>query len=151
MNSSAEAAAPEYVVHPSTKLLKPFYLLAIVLAGVIYWLNNWTEMSSPFLYVLPVIVLLWTMLKHFTRTFTKLVVGPIRLRHESGILSKSSRTMELAKVQDVRVDQSFAQRLMGMGDISIETAGETSRLTMHAIDRPHAVADHILDAAHKLH
>jgi hypothetical protein len=36
-----------------------------------------------------------------------------------------------------------------MGDISIETAGESSRLTMSGIDRPQVVADQILEAAHK--
>ena len=57
--------------------------------------------------------------------------------------------MEIKKVQDVRVDQSLGQRILGVGDISIETAGESSRLTMVSIDRPQAVADKILEAAHQ--
>ena len=57
--------------------------------------------------------------------------------------------MEIKKVQDVRVDQTLGQRILGMGDISIETAGDSSRLTMRSIDRPQVVADQILDAAHK--
>jgi uncharacterized membrane protein YdbT with pleckstrin-like domain len=62
--------------------------------------------------------------------------------------SRSTRTMEIHKVQDVRVDQSLTQRLLGTGNISIETAGETSRLTLVNIDRPQYVADRILEAAH---
>jgi len=51
-------------------------------------------------------------------------------------------------VQDVRVDQSLGQRLLQIGNLSIETAGEASRLTMENIDNPQQVADEIIDAAH---
>jgi uncharacterized membrane protein YdbT with pleckstrin-like domain len=50
-------------------------------------------------------------------------------------------------VQDVRVDQSLGQRMLGVGDISIETSGETSRLTMENIDRPQTVADELIAAS----
>ena len=72
-----------------------------------------------------------------------------KLRYESGFLSKTTRSIQLSKIQDVRVDQSIAQRMLGAGDISIETAGETSRLTMHNVDRPQEVADYVMDAAHR--
>ena len=57
--------------------------------------------------------------------------------------------MEVSKVQDVRVEQTFMDRLLNLGTISIETAGETSRLTMAGMEEPQQVADSILEAAHK--
>jgi len=51
----------------------------------------------------------------------------------------------MSKVQDVRVDQRPFQRMFGVGDISIETAGETSRLTIPDVDRPQKIADEILN------
>jgi hypothetical protein len=53
--------------------------------------------------------------------------------------------MELRKVQDVRVDQTVTQRMLNTGDITVETAGESSRITMHSIDDPHHAAEHILE------
>lgn len=76
---------------------------------------------------------------------SSLTIDNEKLCFETGILSKSRRTMELRKVQDVRVDQSLTQRLMNMGDITVETAGESSRITMHSIDDPHGAAGHILE------
>jgi uncharacterized membrane protein YdbT with pleckstrin-like domain len=70
-----------------------------------------------------------------------------KLRYESGALSKTTRTIQVSKVQDVRVDQSLLQRLIGTGNLSIETAGETSRLTVENIDDPGAVADAITEAS----
>ncbi len=67
-----------------------------------------------------------------------------KLRYDLGLLSKTTRNIQLSKVQDVRVDQSLGQRMLGVGDISIETSGEASRLTLRNIDDPHAVADEII-------
>jgi hypothetical protein len=52
-------------------------------------------------------------------------------------------------VQDVTVRQSVAQRIYGIGDLTIETAGETSRLTFPNIDSPQQVADQIIDISHR--
>ena len=46
--------------------------------------------------------------------------------------------------------QSLAQRMGGIGDLSIETAGESSRLTFANIDGPQAIADSIIDASHRI-
>ena len=48
------------------------------------------------------------------------------------------------------VRQSLAQRMGGVGDLSIETAGESSRLTFPNIDGPQAIADRIIDASHRI-
>ena len=47
-------------------------------------------------------------------------------------------------MQDVRVDQSLPQRLAGVGTLSIETAGEASRLAVGDIDQPQVLADEIM-------
>jgi uncharacterized membrane protein YdbT with pleckstrin-like domain len=78
---------------------------------------------------------------------TKLTVLEDRLRWESGLVSKATRTIELDKIQDVRVDQTLGQRILGMGDLSLETAGGSSKIVMRTIDRPQAAADRILELA----
>jgi uncharacterized membrane protein YdbT with pleckstrin-like domain len=77
----------------------------------------------------------------------KVTITGDKLRYESGLLSKTTRNIQLSKVQDVRVDQSLGQRMMGVGDLSIETSGESSRLEVDNIDQPQAVADEIIAAS----
>jgi len=139
----------ELKVRPSAKLLFPLYLVAVALAILIEVYRANGDPSLIYLHGIPAFLLLWTISKHLGLTFTTLTVGSGKLRYQSGVMSRSTRTMEIKKVQDVRVDQTLGQRLLGMGDISIETAGDSSRLTMKSIDRPHAVAEQILEAAHK--
>jgi len=93
----------------------------------------------------PAALLLLTVIRHLRRRTTSLDVQGERLRYEAGLFSKTSRIMELSKVQDVRFDQTFGQRIIGTGDLSVETAGETSRIVMASIDSPRAVAEHILE------
>ena len=65
------------------------------------------------------------------------------------LAAAKKRNIVVTKVQDVRVEQTLAQRMFHVGDLSIETAGETSRLTISMIDSPQEVADHLLDASHE--
>jgi Predicted membrane protein len=137
------------IVRPSTKLVLPFYVLAALFALLVLIYNNNLVPRQDWLFLLPALLLLWTIVRHVRLSFTRLIVESGKLRYESGMLSKSMRTMEIHKVQDVRVDQSFGQRLLKTGDLSIETAGGTSRLTMKGIDQPQSVAEQILEAAGK--
>jgi len=70
-----------------------------------------------------------------------------RLLYETGIAAKTTRTIQLSKLQDVRVTQRVAQRVFNVGDLSIETAGEASRLTLKRVDDPHKLAEEILNRA----
>jgi uncharacterized membrane protein YdbT with pleckstrin-like domain len=142
------SAAPVYI-HPSARLLKPLYWAAAIITGLILFYSNNTNTDLYLLLIVPALIVLWTLVKHLRLRYTKLVVGGGKLRYETGMISRSVRTMELAKVQDVRVDQSFMDRLLGLGTISIETAGETSRLTMAGVAQPQDVADYILETIRK--
>ena len=74
---------------------------------------------------------------------TRMTILDDRLRYETGFLSKTTRTILISRVQDLTVYQRVGQRMFGVGDLSIETAGETSRLTIPEIDRPQEIADYI--------
>ncbi len=141
---------PELIVRPSAKLLKATYILSGLLAVAIAVVALAKEQSAwLYLLAVPVLLVVWAGLRHIGRRFTRLTVEGGRVRFESGILSKTARTMELGKLQDVRVDQSLGQRMLDTGDLSLETAGETSRIVIHNVDRPRQVADQILQLAER--
>ncbi|MGH9673685.1 MAG: PH domain-containing protein [Bryobacteraceae bacterium] len=124
-------------------------LVAVALAAYNYWYLEAPQQGPLYLLAIPAFMILWTLTRHIGRHFVVLSLDGGRLRYETGMLSKSTRTLEVGKVQDVRVDQSFAQRIVGVGTLTLETAGETGRLSMDDIDSPQRVAERILDAAHR--
>ena len=132
-----------------------FILVRTVAAGILFlvieiaWYSQWRD--TEMLHFLPIIaplVFLSPVLRAMRRQFTKTVIVGDRLRYETGAFAKSTRTIQLSKLQDVRVDQSMMQRIFGVGNLSIETAGEASRLTIFDVDGPQALADEILNRAH---
>jgi uncharacterized protein len=141
---------PDLTIRPTAKFLKAGGILAgLVFLGLEAAYYVWLPTQTPLLMVLPLFVFFWPATRAFRRRFTKAVISGDRLRYESGLTSKSTRTIQLSKVQDVRVDQRLIQRVFNVGDLSIETAGETSRLTIDNVDDAQALADEILNRSQK--
>ena len=141
-------------LRPSIKLIKLVYILslaaAVAIAGYLLSMGGRDDRLWSLL-LLPAVAILFSAIRHLRLRLTKLTVLDDRLRFEAGLFSKTTRTIELAKVQDVRVDQTLGQRMLNIGDLSLETAGGASRIVMQSIDRPQEAADHILQLSRAGH
>ena len=142
---------PEITIRPTAKFIKAGAVLAaIVVVGLdVLYLTQWTGSAPYWVMVIPLLILVWPASRWMRRRYTKAVISADRLRYEVGLASRSTRNIQLSKIQDVRVDQSLTHRLFGVGDLSIETAGEASRLTLRNIDSPQQLADEIMSRAQK--
>jgi membrane protein YdbS with pleckstrin-like domain len=138
------------VLRPSLKFVKLSYVLCLLMAVAlgVYLLTATAPLEhAVYGFILPGILIFFAFIRHMQKRLVKLTIMGDRLRFESGLMSKSTRTIELIKVQDVRVDQTLWHRMVGIGNLSLETAGGTSRIEMDGIDQPQAAADHILELA----
>jgi len=135
------------LIRPTMKFIRLGYgaVFSVLAVATGLWANVYHD--AVWLPVAGLLLLLWPAARHARRSFTKVTITGDKLRYETGFLSKTTRTIQLSKVQDVRVDQSLGQRLFGVGNLSIETAGETSRLTVADIDDPQETADQIVEAS----
>lgn len=141
---------PDIVIRPSMKFIKAGYavtLLVIAAAVFIHYKYLADKYDVPWLPIVSLLLLLWPIKRHIQRQTVKLTIAGEKLRYETGLTSKSTRLIQLPKVQDVRVLQSMGQRMLGVGDISIETAGENSRLVVQNLDSPQQLAEQITDLA----
>lgn len=138
----------DLTIHPTAKFLKAgtIGIALVFLALEIAYFTSWQdqEVLKPLPLLAP-LVFVWPGIRWLRRRSTKTTIAGDRLRYETGLASKSTRTIQLSKLQDVRVDQGLFQRILNIGDLSIETSGETSRLTIHNIDNPQAVADELMN------
>ncbi|HTA68927.1 MAG TPA: PH domain-containing protein [Bryobacteraceae bacterium] len=139
----------DIVIRPSMKFIRAGYVitLLVVVAGIVLTYHYLPTSYPNWLPALWLILFLWPIKRHIQRQAVKLTIAGDKLRYETGMASKSTRLIQLPKVQDVRVVQSFMQRMLGVGDISIETAGENSRLMVHNLDQPQQLAEQITDLA----
>ena len=137
------------VIRPSMKLIKTGYVLTVIVIGVAITLTyqHLPENQPKWLPAIWAVLIVWPIKRHIHRQSIKLTISGDKLRYETGIAGKSTRIILLPKVQDVRVIQSMGQRMLGIGDISIETAGENSRLVVENLDQPQRLAEQITDAS----
>ena len=140
----------DIVIRPTTKFLRAgaiaasFVFLGLEIAYLALWASQYPR---HWVMAFPALVLLWPAARWLRRQATRTVVTGDRLRYETGLAAKSTRTIQLSKFQDVRVEQRLMQRVFNVGDLSIETAGEASRLTLANVDDPHKLADEIMNRA----
>ncbi len=134
------------LIRPSLKFVKLSYvfglLMALALGG--YMLAYPTHPDwAVWGFILPGVWIFFTFVQHMKKRLRKITIMGDRLRFESGFFSKSTETIDLEKIQEVRVHQTMWQRMVGIGDLTLETAGKGSGNGMESIDNPQAVADHI--------
>jgi uncharacterized membrane protein YdbT with pleckstrin-like domain len=123
-------------------LAKPVAALVAVLAATIVGALVNTILGIV-LAVALVVVIGWVALRVLRRHTTNFVVTTDRLVYRSGIVSKHGKEIPLERVNDIAFHQTIFERLIGSGDLSIESAGAQSRETFGDIPHPAAVQNEI--------
>lgn len=136
------------VIRPTVKFIYAGFFLVFVLliaAFAVHYKMLEPQGQVPWLPAVVALLLLWPIQRLIRRRAVKLTITPDKLYWESGFISKATRIIQIPKIQDVRVNQTIHQRMFNVGDVWIETAGESSRLTLHNVDAPRALADRIIE------
>ncbi|MCS7078740.1 MAG: PH domain-containing protein [Chloracidobacterium sp.] len=133
-----------------------WYGLAVILAVVLAVLGGvleavvWTRLAPavPFLTaalcLAPFIVAGVKHLQQWSETYT---LTDDKIEVSTGILTKTVRNIPLTKVQDVTVEQTLLQRLLGLGNVVVDSAAATGKVTLRQVAQPQAIADQILHRA----
>ncbi len=72
------------------------------------------------------------------------VISNMRVLDESGLLARHSRECPLDKVTNVSCSQTLAGRLLGFGDVEIQTASDIGSLKFEYLPDPRTFSDTIL-------
>lgn len=144
------------IIRPTMKFIYLGYIAVIVIvaASVIAMLHvawpDWIPSQlQPWIPWLPAVLFLWPLKRHLRNRGIRMTILDDSLRYDSGLINKTTRSILVSRVQDVTVHQHLGQRIFGIGDLSVETAGEASRETIHNIDQPQQVANYISEHCQK--
>lgn len=83
-------------------------------------------------------LLLWWRLQ--TRG-SKLSIDDTDILFEQGIMSKIRYEVNISSVRTVRVEQSFFNRVFGVGNISIFTSGDSPEIVANGMPDPNKIRD----------
>ena len=118
--------------------------LLVIVAWIVVpgWLPEGSTHSALVwtLIVAGLLVLLWYPVREAIRWATShFVVTSDRVIHRQGLIAKSSMEVPLEKINDVRFHQGVFERMIGAGDLIIESAGEAGRQVFSEIRHPEQV------------
>jgi hypothetical protein len=135
------------VVRPTRKRILASYLVCLVLWGLWIWFYySWLPDKPPLLMGLGAIALLAPLWADLKNRLVTLRLDNGKLSYSSGFKKISTRVLDTAKVRDVHIEQTFLDRMFGIGSIAVDAIGESGKIIMTDIDRPRQVADAILDS-----
>jgi uncharacterized membrane protein YdbT with pleckstrin-like domain len=137
-------------------LVGPILVTILVTVGVILALANlpgksderghrilfWVTIGAGILIILvyPVRAIIRWATSHF-------VVTNERLIHRVGLIAKDSMEIPLERINDVRFHQGVLERLIGAGDLRIESAGELGQNTFGDVRDPERIQKTIYETA----
>lgn len=132
-------------LHPHWIFLAPSVgslIVAVVVALlVIFGLNDGTlkDVSRPVIGVIVLLVLVWFGVRYAKWLTTEFAVSNHRIMSRWGVLSKHGRQIPLDRINTVEFSQSFFERILGAGDLGIESASDGGREEFTDIRHPDEV------------
>ena len=121
-------------------LLAALVVAAATVAGLLVPAGDLQGPARLLLAAIAVVVLLVVLTGRVLRwATTHFVLTSERLIFRSGVVAKYGREIPLERINDVTFSQSLLERLIGAGDLMIESAGEHGQSKFEDIRHPEAV------------
>ena len=90
-----------------------------------------------------VLALLWFGVRWAKWATTMFVVTTDRLIHRTGVISKHGREIPLERLNDISFNKTVWQRILGAGDLLVESAGERGQQSFSSFPHPERIQNEI--------
>lgn len=121
------------------KLVLPFFVWVLI-AVVSIWLLHETGL------VITLIAAIYPIIEYLNWKNNLWCITNLRVVDESGFFTRYSKESPLDKINNIEFDQSIWGRLMGYGNVDIQTAAELGESTYELIADPQLLKDTITHA-----
>jgi uncharacterized membrane protein YdbT with pleckstrin-like domain len=118
-----------------------FILLVVIIVAA-----GWPSAIGWVIGIGLVVALVWFVSKYMQWVSTNFVVTTDRVIYRSGVLSKRGIEIPLDRINTVHFRQRLIERLLGQGDLRIESASEQGQQTFSNVRHPNAVQQEIYRA-----
>lgn len=140
-----------FIARPTLLFVKIGYVAAVLgaiaLVALLTFIGSWLLMPWIGLIGIPLglLLLLIPAFKHIKRNMVRYTVTDSKLEIDEGFISRTTRNIPLSKIQDVTVEATFTQRLLGFGNLIVDNASEEGgKIIIRNIDHPRTKADLLL-------
>ena len=110
----------------------------VLLSWISYALG---EYRFLWLLIVPLVFLLWRILLRARKLY---IITNLRVIRQEGLIAISSLDASLDKINNVFYEQSVAGRILGYGNVGLETASEKGTIVFHLIPDPQGFKNCVL-------
>jgi membrane protein YdbS with pleckstrin-like domain len=134
-----------FSISPTFYEVLPSYLLAIVLSLIVTAAVAY--LRAPIVVALAgaAVFFIRPIFQHIRHTRKVYTLTTTKLEIRSGIFSKVAQSIPLRHIDNVEVSETLKERLIGIGDVLIDSAALDSKMVMDNIHNPRKYADLIMD------
>lgn len=122
------------------------------IAAVVAWYVGASRIDGGFMEWLPkglgivfALALVWVGWEYLQWRFTNFAVTNARVIYQEGLLSKKGVEIPLERVNNVNFSQTVIERILGAGDLLIESGGQDGQQRFTDIKRPQEVKKILLN------
>jgi membrane protein YdbS with pleckstrin-like domain len=141
-----------FKVRPTLLFIKTGYILAAIGAMILVALLAYVDLSWVIAIPIGLALLLIPAFYHIRRNTISYTVTDSKVEIDRGLIGRTTRNIPLRNIQDVTVQASIAQRLLGYGNLIIDNASEFGGTTiLRNIHDPRGHADLLLRQLRRWH
>ncbi|MEY2967804.1 MAG: hypothetical protein RIQ64_431 [Actinomycetota bacterium] len=115
-------------------------------AAIVAWYLGASQIDGGFMEWLPkglavvvALTLTWICWEYLQWRFTNFAITNARVIYQEGLISKKGVEIPLERVNNVNFNQTIVERILGAGDLLIESGGQDGQQRFTDIKRPHEV------------
>ncbi|MBI3422626.1 MAG: PH domain-containing protein [Acidobacteria bacterium] len=110
---------------------------ATILIAYLEWSVIWVGTAVLVFFSSPLI-------RHLKRNHIIYTLRPEKIELEQGLFSRTSQNLALRHINNVSIYQSLPDRLLGIGDVLIDSVGTADKITLKSVRNPRQYANLIL-------
>jgi uncharacterized membrane protein YdbT with pleckstrin-like domain len=118
-------------------------LIGILIVGIILLVTtqpSWFETGAKWVVIVAIVIAaIWLVSRYMKWVSTNFVITSARIIFRQGIISKSGIEIPLDRVMNVNFHQGILERMLGAGDLLIESGGEDGQSRFTDIRHPDRV------------
>jgi uncharacterized membrane protein YdbT with pleckstrin-like domain len=118
-------------------------LVAVIAVGVVSLVFDFPNIGKIVVAIAILAALGWFLIRYIGWTTTNFIITSDRLINRSGVLNRQGIEIPLERVNTVFFRQTLFERIIGSGDLVIESAGEQGAQMVDNIRRPLNVQNEI--------
>jgi membrane protein YdbS with pleckstrin-like domain len=117
-----------------------FVVLVGTIAAKIAGVSNAIVLVLVFLLLVSIF---WLLTRYAKWATTNFVLTNDRIIHRTGVIAKHGREIPLDHINDISYNQSIFERIIGAGDLTIESAGERGQEVFPDLPKPGLIQNEI--------